>query len=85
MATLGRRLVSLVVVLLLVSFGSFLLVDRLPGGPEVAILGPAATPENQARLRHDLDLDRPFAERYVRWLGDAVQGDFGRSYNQGRR
>jgi peptide/nickel transport system permease protein len=83
MAALGRRLVSLAVVLLLVSFGCFLLVDRLPGGPEVAILGPAATPETLAQVRHDLDLDQPFAERYVRWLGHAVQGDFGRSYDQG--
>jgi len=82
-AVLGRRLVSLVVVLLLVSFAAFLLVDRLPGGPEVAILGPAATPEKLAQVRHDLDLDQPFAERYARWLGHAVEGDFGRSYDQG--
>jgi peptide/nickel transport system permease protein len=82
-AALGRRLVSLAVVVLLVSFGAFLIVDRLPGGPEVAILGPAATPESLAQVRHDLGLDEPFAERYVRWLGHAVQGDFGRSYDQG--
>ena len=84
MAALGRRLLSLAVVLLLVSFGSFLIVDRLPGGPEVAILGPAATPEKLAQVRHDLDLDHPFLERYVRWLGHAVEGDFGRSYDQDR-
>ncbi len=75
---------SLAVVLLLVSFACFLLVDRLPGGPEVAILGPAATPEKLAQVRHDLDLDHPFAERYLRWLGHALEGDFGRSYDQGQ-
>jgi peptide/nickel transport system permease protein len=83
-AAIGRRLVSLTVVLVLVSFACFLLVDRLPGGPEVAILGPAATPEKLAQVRHDLDLDEPFAERYLRWVGHALEGDFGRSYDRGQ-
>jgi peptide/nickel transport system permease protein len=83
-ATLGRRLLSLAVVLFVVSLGCFLLVDRLPGGPEVAILGPAATAETLAQVRSDLHLDDPFVVRYGRWLGDALQGDFGRSYELGQ-
>jgi peptide/nickel transport system permease protein len=77
-----QKLVQLVVVLLAVSFLTFLLTDMLPGGPENAILGPNATPEAIEQLRADLRLDDPLIVRYVRWAGDVVQGDFGDSYVQ---
>lgn len=77
-----QRLAQLVAVLLVVSFLTFLLTNLLPGGPENAILGPNATPEAVAELRAELRLDDPLPVRYVRWLGDVVQGDFGESYTQ---
>jgi peptide/nickel transport system permease protein len=84
MAFWRRRLLSLVGVLALVTLGSYLLLDLLPGGPEVAILGPTADADRLAQVRADLDLDDPFLARYARWVGDVAQGDLGRSYDKNR-
>jgi peptide/nickel transport system permease protein len=39
----------------------------------------SATPEQREALIHAMGLDRPVAERYARWLGDALHGDLGTS------
>lgn len=78
-----RKVLYLIPVLLAVSFFTFLLLDLLPGGPEVAILGVNATEENKAEVREELNLDRPLPVRYVDWLGNAVTGDFGNSFIDG--
>ena len=75
-----RRAGSLVVVLFLVSMGSFLLTSLLPGDPAVAILGPAATPQSLAVVRHSLALDRSIPTQYATWIGRAATGNLGRSY-----
>ncbi|MGO7609262.1 hypothetical protein ACC695_38195, partial [Rhizobium ruizarguesonis] len=43
-------------------------------------LGQSATPQAVANIRQDLGLNRPITTRYVEWLGNAVQGDFGTSW-----
>ena len=59
---------------------SFLLLALVPGGnPAVRILGDQATPESIAELEAELGLDDPIVVRYLRWLGDVLQGDLGRS------
>ena len=82
-AAMGRRLRSrllhIVPVLLLVTFGSMLLVDLTPGDPAATILGESATPEQIAALRQQLGLDRPLLVRYGEWLANISHGDFGRS------
>jgi len=80
MRFLIRRLALLVPVLFVVTFGSYLLLDLLPGDPTIAILGPSATEEAVAALRAELQLDDPLPVRYVRWLGDIATGDLGRSF-----
>lgn len=57
----------------------FALAEVLPGDPAVIALGETATPEAVAAMRHEMGLDRPLPERYFRWLGNALTGDFGRS------
>jgi peptide/nickel transport system permease protein len=52
----------------------------IPGDPATAILGSFATPENVAALNEDLGLDKPLVQRYFIWLGNMLQGDFGRSF-----
>lgn len=69
--------------LLAVSIVSFLLVALLPGDLAKTILGNEATPERVASLRLELGLDDPLPQRYVRWLGNVLQGDFGRSVHSG--
>ncbi len=71
------RLVWGVVSLLAVSVIIFSAVEMLPGDFASAILGQSATPEALANLRHELGLDLPAGERFVRWLGGVIQGDFG--------
>jgi peptide/nickel transport system permease protein len=83
LAFVGRRAVRLVLVLLVVSFLSFLLINLLPGDPTTQILGTSATQEARAQLRAELGLDEPLLTRYVTWLGEALTGDLGMSYGTG--
>jgi peptide/nickel transport system permease protein len=70
--------------LLIVSFLVFSLLYVLPGDPAVLLLGPVkATPEAIARIRAEYNLDAPFLEQYLTWLGNALHGDFGRSIRSG--
>jgi peptide/nickel transport system permease protein len=84
MTALRRRGGHLLAVLLLVSLGSFLMLDLLPGDPSYAILGDTATPEQVAALHHELNLDRALPVRYGMWLEDLVRGDLGHSYRTGQ-
>ena len=79
-----KRLALLVPVLFAVTAASFLLLDLLPGDTTTAILGPNATEEARAELRDELGLDQPIHVRYVQWLGDVAQGDFGESSINGQ-
>lgn len=72
-------MVHLVLVLFLVSLGTFSLIELVPGDPAIAVLGPQATPERHERVIAELGLDQPFHERYFDWIGSAVQGDLGNS------
>jgi len=73
------RLGELVAVLLIVSFGVFLMVALIPGDPAVAILGEGKPPEQYEALRQELGLNDPIIMRYLDWLGGAVTGDLGHS------
>ena len=42
------------------------------------------TEADRAAMRAELGLDRPLPEQYLRWLGDALRGDLGESYTDGR-
>jgi len=80
---LPRSLLHLVVVLFVVTFVTFTLVNLLPGDVSLAILGNGATPEGVARVRMELGLNDPLWLRYLHWLVQTVHGDFGRSYISG--
>jgi peptide/nickel transport system permease protein len=77
--TLGIRLLNLVPVLFVVSFGTSLLLQLVPGDPVVAALGDNVTPESYARAHHELGLDQSVFHRYFDWVGHALTGDLGRS------
>jgi peptide/nickel transport system permease protein len=82
MAYVARRLAAAVLILLGVSFVTFLLIYILPADPARQIAGRAATPDTVASIRAQLGLDQPFLVQYGRYLGGLVQGDLGRSYLQ---
>jgi peptide/nickel transport system permease protein len=79
-----RRLLAAVPMLLAISVASFLLLHALPGDPTAVLLGQEATPEKMAEVREELGLNRPLYVQYFDFMGDVVQGDFGRSFFSGR-
>jgi len=78
---IARRVVQGLLVLWLVSFAVFSLVRILPGDAVLMQLDAAAapTPEQLARARQELGLDRPFLEQYRTWISGVAHGDLGRS------
>lgn len=75
-----RRLVEMAATLLGASFVVFGAMYLAPGDPASFLLsGRSASPEALAAIKAQYHLDDPFFVRYLRWLGDIVQGDFGRS------
>ena len=69
--------------MLIVTFVTFALLNLLPGDVSLELLGSDATPSAIARVRSELRLDDPLVVRYMRWLGQALQGDLGRSFITG--
>ncbi|MFF0431536.1 ABC transporter permease [Streptomyces sp. NPDC004327] len=75
-----RRAVEMALTLLVASFVVFGAMYLAPGSPASFLLsGRSASPEALAAVNARYHLDDPFAERYLRWLGDLAHGDFGRS------
>jgi peptide/nickel transport system permease protein len=74
-----RCLLSLVL-LFAVSILIFGGLEALPGDFATTYLGQSATPQAVANIRAELGLNRPVTTRYIEWLGNAVQGDFGTSW-----
>jgi peptide/nickel transport system permease protein len=80
-----RRILVIIPLLFVVSFGVFCLSLLLPSDPAVAAAGGVnATAEGIAQKRAEFGLDEPFLERYGDWIVDAVQLDFGSSWISGR-
>lgn len=77
---IAKRLIAAVPVLLGLSIIVFLIMAMVPGDPATAILGSYATQENVERLNRSLGLDKPLPQQYLIWLGNLLQGDFGRSF-----
>ena len=67
-------------VVALIAFGLF----NFTGDPVTFMVGQDATTEDRARLRAELGLDQPSVVQFGRFVGNAVQGEFGRSLRQGR-
>jgi peptide/nickel transport system permease protein len=72
------------VVMLTVAFLAFMLFQYV-GDPVTSLLGQDATQDQRDALRKDLGLDQPFPVQFVRFVGNAVQGEFGLSLRQGRK
>jgi peptide/nickel transport system permease protein len=79
---LAGRVGQAALLLVGVSFITFILLYILPADPARQLAGRSATPETVETIRQQLGLDRPFHEQYLRYLGNLVQGDLGRSYTQ---
>ncbi len=78
-----RRLLLTIPVLLGVATLVFSLIHLVPGDPAQAMLGDSAPPEDVAKLRQSLGLDRPLLVQYRAFLGGIVRGDLGNSFRYG--
>jgi len=75
------RLLQATIVVLLVTTVTFILVHLAPGDPVAMVLDrPGVTDEVRQRYRAEFGLDRPVAEQYLVWLGNAVRGELGFSF-----
>ena len=79
-----KRLVLLIPVMLGVTLLVFAIMYLTPGDPAQLILGESAPKEAVAALREKMGLDDPFFMQYLRFVKNAIVGDFGRSYTTGR-
>ncbi|WP_294427567.1 ABC transporter permease [uncultured Treponema sp.] len=75
-----RKILSFISTLILISLLTFFVFQLLPGNPALAILGADAEPSQIAALEEKMGLDKSVAERYFLWLGNALRGDLGISY-----
>ena len=79
-----RRVLLLIPVIIGVTFIVYTIMYFTPGDPAQIILGENAPEESIQRLREEMGLNDPFIAQYVRYVGNAVRGDFGRSYSTKR-
>lgn len=82
-----KRLLQIIIVLLGISFLSFLLIYLAPGDPVramFAVTGSIPSEEIMADMREQMGLNRPFLVQYGNWLMNCLHGDFGTSYSQGK-
>ena len=75
------RLAQLVPTLLAASLLAFALTASL-GDTAALLVGPEASPAERAEAVRALELDRPWLERYLRFVSDVARGDLGRSVAQ---
>lgn len=74
-----KRVISLIPVLLIMSFLVFMLIHLIPGDPAKVILGDEATFEEIEALRRQMGLNEPLLIQYVTWLGRVLTGNLGES------
>ena len=79
---IARRLIQTVMILIGISFVTFILLYLVPADPARQIAGRSATAQTVENIREQLGLNLPFYEQYLRYLKGLVQGDLGRSYLQ---
>ena len=82
-AFIVQRLLQSVLVMLTVALIAFALFNFV-GDPINNMVGQDTTPAEREMLRHELGLDAPFVVQFARFVGHAVQGNFGLSYQQAR-
>ena len=83
-----KRLLMFIPMVLILTFLIYGAIELTPGDPLNFMVDSEAlammTPEQQNAIRESLGLNDPFLVRYVKWVGQLVQGNFGFSLSNGR-
>lgn len=74
-----RRILAMIPTAFIVMTISFMLIHLIPGDPAEVMLGEDATPEDVARLRHDMGLDRPLPVQFTEYVLNVLSGNLGTS------
>jgi peptide/nickel transport system permease protein len=73
-----RRLLQGLIVIVLISFVTFGILQFAPGSPIDVMMGDTQLTQTQLdALEHKWGLDRPWYEQYFTWAGNMLRGDFG--------
>ncbi|MBQ1466429.1 MAG: ABC transporter permease [Eubacteriaceae bacterium] len=81
------RFLQIFLVLIGISFLTFILIYMAPGDPVRAMFAASGTMPSEAvmnEIREELGLNDPVLVQYFRWLGNCLKGDFGHSYSTGK-
>lgn len=76
-----RKILTMILTLLAVTFLVFLSFHVISGDPATSMLGTEATPQKVAALREELGLNDPVLVQYGRWAAGLLHGDMGTSYS----
>ena len=76
-----KKIGTLIITLLIVSFLSFLAFSVIPGDAARSRLGTEATKEQVEALQKEMGLDKPVLVRYASWLGNFFTGNMGESFS----
>lgn len=78
-----RRAAQAAVILVVVTFLSFVIMNLAPGNALQTFIDPRVPPSEIAAARRSLGLEQPVPLQYLRWLGELAQGNLGFSLRSG--
>jgi peptide/nickel transport system permease protein len=78
-----RRIMATIPVMGVVALTVFALLHLTPGDPAQLIAGDYATPQDIAKIRTTLGLDKPLLTQAGIWLSNVLRGDLGTSIYSG--
>lgn len=79
--TICKRIIQVIPILFVVVTITFVLTRMIPGNPARTLLGPQASPDEIVRMEQEMGLDKSKLEQYIDYVGNVLQGDFGKSYS----
>ena len=80
----GRRLLSIIPVLFLITLITFFILRILPGNPVLLYVGGFADPSVIKSVTKLLGLDQPLYIQYLKYLNGLIHGDLGTSFYTGQ-
>lgn len=78
--TIVRRTLIMIPQLFVLSLLIFIMAKQMPGDPFTGMITPDTDPSRIEELRELAGLNDPWYQQYVNWIGNAAQGDLGKSY-----
>ncbi len=79
--TILRRVILMIPQVLILSIIVFTLGALMPGDALTGLIDPTISAEQVEAMREQLGLNKSWPQRYIEWAGNALRGDFGRSWN----